>query len=202
MASDMSSGVDYYEVQVDNGAVVKIAAAEPYYKATDLGPGGHTIIVKAYDKAGNFVTSSHNFVVPVETVASSTEKAVTGTLFSPDGYLLGNGAVLITVLSIVIPTLALLLVLGYLLFVSWSAFGGFRKRIDKEVAEARIMVSRAFVQLKADLEVDIKTLENAGKKRELTRTELKLLKKLRDNIEVAEKVITKEVTDIEAESRS
>ncbi len=201
-ASDMSSGVDYYEVQVGTSEAVRVSADEPFYKVTNLSPGEYTLVVKAYDRAGNFVTNSLAFNVPAEVMvddgASNDESEV---VFRPEEYLLSSGTVVITTLSIVIPLLALLLLLGYMLLVSWYRFGGFRRRMDKEIAEARIMVSKAFTLLKADLEVNIKTLENAGKKRQLTRTELKLLKGLRDSIGIAEEVITKEVADIETESQ-
>lgn len=200
VASDISSGLAYFEVQVDDSDVTNVTAEEPFYKATNLIAGAHTLNVKAYDKAGNFVETSYNFEIPADSDRKNTPE--NGSLLNDGNYLVSNGAVMITILSIMIPVLALLLMLGYMLFVSWRTFGGFKKRLDKEILEARIMVSKAFTLLKADLEVDIKTLETASKKRKLTRTELKLLKSLRNNIDVAEEVITKEVKDIETESKS
>lgn len=59
-ASDDLSGIDRYEAKIDNGAVfVPVSGAQlPFQK-----PGKHTIIVYAYDKAGNMRESTATFKV-------------------------------------------------------------------------------------------------------------------------------------------
>jgi len=48
---DTMSGIDYYEVKIDQGAPIKIEEKE--YKIPPQSLGKHTIIVRAFDKAGN-----------------------------------------------------------------------------------------------------------------------------------------------------
>lgn len=49
-ASDTTSGIDHYELKVDDGDWVKV---ENPYKLPKISSGKHTIFVKAVDKAGN-----------------------------------------------------------------------------------------------------------------------------------------------------
>lgn len=58
---DDTSGVEYYEVKVDQEDVVRIE--EPEYKIPTLRPGGHQVLVRAYDKAGNFAEDSLAFKI-------------------------------------------------------------------------------------------------------------------------------------------
>lgn len=83
--------------------------------------------------------------------------------------------------------------------MAWRAAGGLRRRISKEVFEARMIVHNAFTILRSDLEEDIETLKKAKNKRKLTREEAKILKRLQKNLAEAEKLISTEVQDIEQE---
>ncbi len=194
-ADDAVSGVDYFEVKTDAGETIKIEAASPVYRVKGLRPGEHTFIAKAFDRAGNYAETAFSFSVP-EATAVEAISAQENSLIS-NSNLLNQGTMAITVLSVVIPFLALLILVCALLFLSWRSFGGFKKKIDKEIYEARLMVHKSFTLLKADLELDISTLEKASSKRKLTREELKILKRLQQNIEITEQLITKEVLDIE-----
>lgn len=195
-ADDKSAGISYHEVQIDGGETTKIDESSPLYRATNLAVGEHTLLAKVFDRAGNFVTTTLSFSIP-DNSSDLASEADEKESIEHSNYLLSNGAVLITVLSIVIPSLALLMLTGFLLFLSWRFFGGFKKKLEKEIYEARTMVYKSFTLLKADLEVDINTLEKASAKRKLTREELKILKRLQKNIDTVEQLIIKEVTDIE-----
>lgn len=49
-AKDATSGIDHYEAVIDGGTPVRIASGDKLPKQR---PGDHTLIIKAYDKAGN-----------------------------------------------------------------------------------------------------------------------------------------------------
>ena len=49
-AKDATSGIDHYDAVVDNGTPTKINSGDKLPKQR---PGDHTLIIKAYDKAGN-----------------------------------------------------------------------------------------------------------------------------------------------------
>ncbi len=197
-ASDAEAGILDFEVQIDGGEVVKfIDDGSHIYRAPELPSGEHTLFVKAFDAAGNFATATASFVAftPTPTPVAEVKSEVPAV----NNMLVQNGTILITILSIIIPSLALILLLIALLFLAWRSVGGLRKRIDKEVLEARVIIHNAFTLLKTDLEEDIETLKKANTKRKLTREEAKILKRLQKNLDEAEKVINKEVSDIEKE---
>ena len=197
-AKDALSGILNYEIQIDGGEVVKYTDDGTHiYKAQEVVSGNHTLYVKAYDMAGNYTISTLAFNVSAK-VEGSQKDVVTTPINNP---VLNKGAEMITVLSIVVPFLALVFLLISLLYMAWHYFWGMRKRIDKEVLEAKIIVHKAFSLLRDDLEEDIETLKKANIKRKLSREESKILKRLQKNIEEAEKVIGKEVEDIEREIR-
>lgn len=67
-ATDKTSGIAYYEVQIDSGEVIKWQDDGTHiYKTLALGPGKHIMIIRAVDKAGNFLTSVVEFSIePLE----------------------------------------------------------------------------------------------------------------------------------------
>ena len=63
-AADSGSGIDYYEIQINNGE--KITWQPPQdriFTAPALSAGSHILTVKAFDKAGNFIAASTGFNV-------------------------------------------------------------------------------------------------------------------------------------------
>ena len=198
-AADTLSGIDYYEIQVDSADKIKFTDLEhTEYKTSSLEPGEHTILVKVFDKAGNFSEATETFTVK-NTVANETSEDSSDTQSINGSPIIRTLTTLITVLSIVIPFIALVALLLILLYLSWKSVGGLKRRIRKEVDEAKSMVRRAFALLSEEIREDIQTLEKASKKRTLTKEEIKILKRLKMNIEQAELIISKELTDVENE---
>ena len=74
-----------------------------------------------------------------------------------------------------------------------------RKRVRKEVREAETVLHKAFDLLKENIREQIKILEKARSKRQLTEEEEKIIKQLKKNLDDAEKVVRKEIEDIEKE---
>lgn len=207
-AEDGQSGIERYEVDVDGGEKFvltgEVATVFVIPASLALSQGQHVLTVRAVDQAGNttVTTTTFDFVPPVNVATSDDVGQGTET---PDhespvySLLVPNGAILITVLSVIVPLLALIILLGILVYAAWRALGGLKRRVDKEAKEANEIVRRAFFVLRSDLEVDIETLKKANEKRKLTREESKILKRLQANINTAEQVIGKEISDIENE---
>jgi len=64
VASDKTSGIDHYEVQIDSGsAEIWQDNVSHTYEAPVLTPGKHMLIAKAVDKAGNVLASSAEFTI-------------------------------------------------------------------------------------------------------------------------------------------
>ncbi len=63
-ATDKTSGVQSYEIQIDNAYFVPWTDDGSHiYTAGSLGPGSHSIAAKAIDGAGNFISASAKFEV-------------------------------------------------------------------------------------------------------------------------------------------
>lgn len=201
-AEDVLSGVARYEIQVDGGGVFTLAGEEAAVfilpSSLALTAGKHVLTVTAFDQAGNSTATTTSFdFTPVEVVTPTVEaEATPDPLAVTYSLLLPKGAILITILSVVIPLLALVLLLGALLYFVWRSVGGLRRRVEREAKEASDIVRQAFYHLRADLEVDIETLKKAHDKRKLTREEAKILKRLQANLDTAEQAIGVEIADI------
>src|SRR5205807_901524 len=57
-ASDATSGIDHFEVRLDGGTPVTVAAGTATYTFTGVSDGTHTLALKAFDRAGNTVLVS------------------------------------------------------------------------------------------------------------------------------------------------
>lgn len=62
--SDTESGIDHYEVKLDEGAWINVGN-NTSYNFTELDDGSHTVHAKAVDKAGNSVKELVNFTVDI-----------------------------------------------------------------------------------------------------------------------------------------
>ncbi len=194
-AFDSDSGIEKFEVILDGQTPELFTGGSSIvYITPSLPEGQHTLQVYAYDKAGNTTSEIIHFTskAPAESsvVLDSVKQEVTPTKF------VVAGTMLITILSIVIPFIALLILLCGLLLYGWRLYTAYRTHVSAEVEEAQLVIKKAFSLLRDDLTKDIVTLEKASKKRTLTREEAKILKRLKQNIDEAEKVVSQEVQDI------
>jgi hypothetical protein len=65
-ANDKTSGIDHYEIQIDDQPIESWEKTE-IYQTSVQNPGKHILIVKAVDKAGNFLADSAEFEIkPLE----------------------------------------------------------------------------------------------------------------------------------------
>ena len=64
-AKDATSGIGHYAIQIDGGEAIEWYDEEETYVYTTpaLGPGRHTIVISALDKAGNFLTNVDEFII-------------------------------------------------------------------------------------------------------------------------------------------
>jgi hypothetical protein len=62
---DELSGIEYYEVKIGEGEPFRLSSS---YKLPPQAPGKHQILVKAFDKAGNYTSASTEIeILPIET---------------------------------------------------------------------------------------------------------------------------------------
>jgi len=106
---------------------------------------------------------------------------------------------ILKILVVVIPAIALIILLIILLWYGWYRIARLKKKLRKEVYEAESSLHEAFDILREDIRQQIKTLEKAKTKRQLTREEERVIKRLKKDLTMAEKAIRKEIKDIERE---
>lgn len=107
------------------------------------------------------------------------------------------GALFINYISLAILSTLLFFTLLFISWFGWHKFTQFRKKLQKEVQEAEDALHRAFDLLKEDIQDQIKMLEKAKTRRELTEEEAKILKQFKAHLGDAERFIRKEIKDIE-----
>ncbi|MDX1608068.1 MAG: cohesin domain-containing protein [Candidatus Spechtbacterales bacterium] len=100
-------------------------------------------------------------------------------------------------MSTIIPLTALLFLLVALVYYMHHKFTLFRASLQKEVEEAEIAVHKAFYTLKKEADRNLKLLETVKDKRGLTKEELAVMDGLKGNLSKVERIIEKEVEDIE-----
>lgn len=182
-------------VRTDTGAVVQalpqdMQSAQPSLTANDLGiftyipnapfaQGVYELRAVARDDKGNISEASLPIRIIVEV----------------PGYV-AFGTALITVLSVLIPLVALLLLLGFGSWFLWHRMALWRRRVQKETKEAEDQLAQEFSAILTDLNTHVDALK-ISRKNKLTKAESDLISALENDLRAAEGRIAKEIVDIE-----
>lgn len=178
--SDVLSGIDHYDLSVDG--VHSVASAEEgagIYAFPAGVAGEHTLVVTAYDKAGNTARAEGRFA----TVGSPTAPPFQSFAWLTLNYL-----------SLALATLAMLFVVALAGWYLWHRFLSITKRMRREAREVEQVSLRAFKVLRDGVARHVARLKKA--KGKLTEEETRFLEELEQKLEEAEEIITKEIRDI------
>ena len=156
-------------------------------------------IFVAEDRLSSGIYTAWAEVVDEKGARSEPSEKVTIAVERPALLRIGSWAVVF--LSVLIPLIALILTLVYLTWHWWHKFATMRKKIKKEIREAEQALHKAFDLLKEAIREQIKMLEKAKSKRQLTEEEEKIIKQLKRDLDDAEKFVKKEIEDIEKEMK-
>ena len=271
---DEPSGIDYYKIKIGDKNFFEVdpnlIISNPYALPPQE-PGKNTVMVQAYDKAGNIAIATEEFEILSLKSPEITryEKNITeGNLLEISGktypdsdvdlFLLRKGKkvseqrvksnssgdftliwsqkiesgvyeiqaqvtdnrgakslpsekITITVtsptlfrikswatnlLAVIMPLIALVVLFLFTVWYGWRKFFILRKKLKNEVHEAESAIHKAFDLLKEDIREQVKMLEKAHTKRQLTEEEEKILKKLKSHLDDTEKFIRNEIEDI------
>ncbi len=107
------------------------------------------------------------------------------------------GKVAVTYLSIIVPLVALILLLGLVLWLGYAYVRGYRKHVRVETNEAYAVVRDEFKDLRKELIKQIGMLEKANQSRELTHEEMRIFTELSKRLDYIESHIQEEIDDIE-----
>jgi len=99
---DAASGIAYYDIQIDGGTAERFEDPDKrgVYATPALGPGTHTILVTAYDAAGNSIVDQEQFSIVAigpPTITEYTQELRTSDIFVVRGETFQNATVTIIV---------------------------------------------------------------------------------------------------------
>lgn len=138
-----------------------------------------------------------------ELIAVATDE--TGARSEPSGSIriavqesgfLRIGGLIVSVLSVVIPLLALLLLMALGVWYGWHRTRILRKRIRREVTEAEQSLAHEFDEIVASLKENVEDLKSY-RKGKLTKQEQAMVDSLTKRLDNAERRVRKEIEDIE-----
>jgi len=184
---DKMSGIDYYEVSIDENKFL-IRTSQSFYEIATLSPGTHPIVVSAVDKAGNKRTV--RAVVDVETLTFAPQLLV--KMFSP------NILPLEMRLSFYYGLMFLLFLALFLFIMLWFRRAKRRqdRKFSQEVGELAASVDFGFQTLRRDILVQIEEIYKKQKAIGLDDKEKENLKKLEADLDIIETYIKKELKDV------
>lgn len=154
-------------------------------------------IFTADERLGDGIYKLWAEVVNARGARSLPSEKIIITAAKPAIWRIGTWAV--SFLAVVVPLIALIVILLFILWYGWHKFSLSRKRIQKEIREAGSVLHKAFDLLKEDMREQIKLLEKTRNKRQLTEEEEKIIKRLKKDLDKAEKLVRKEIENIEKE---
>lgn len=282
-AKDDTSGIDHYKIRIDGEEGLAVLFGERVSEITEevsagpfqipsRGPGRHTIVVEAFDKANNNTAAvaevtiltiespriteyplrlplDENLVIKgtslpgtivkiyirkegIEPIIGQTKTDEDGNWFYVHDKFLSKGAyriyaiaedergtqsfpseevtvlvtlpslfrigdIVINYITVLIVLLALIIVMIFGIYWAWQKFKQFRKRLLKETRDVVRVLRRAFDLLQKEVGKELSKLDKVKSQRELSEEEEKIEDRLKKDLNIAEKYISKEVKDIE-----
>lgn len=183
--TDELSGIDGYQVAIDGKefAVTTDEGNRPYTVSGDA--GAHMLLVRAYDKAGNISIADGKFFV--------TRTAQPSPRFNFFTF----GWLAINYISLLLIALAILITL---IFAAWyirTHFTAYRHRLNRRLGLTHAHVHKEFDNLKDALTEEIRNLEQAKSKRDLTREEERLVIRFKKLLDQSEQAIEKDIEEIQ-----
>jgi hypothetical protein len=270
---DAGSGIGKYEFVIDDREpVIHVEDGKKRFVLPALLPGRHTIVAKAFDRAGNYLVDSLSIVIPAldaprftdypsvvttgtiivakgesfadarvlvslrrgsdvlatttiladgtgaftyvapqkvsagvytlsaiaqDTYGGVSEPSVSVTIASNDSGIVRIGSIALSVMSVVVPLVALALLLLFMLLYGRYRVALMRHQLQKEVGEAETAVKNAFIALHKEATRNVSLLEKVGERRTLTSDEKEVLASLKGHLDTIEDRVMKELRDVE-----
>lgn len=272
--TDQTSPVNRYKIQIDGDVPYEYIdeTGSSTVLLPSLEPGYHTVIIEAFDAAGNSIVDSFSFdiaafdrptftdypkqlnegVIPVIIGQTRPRSIVTVSLnkrgiepenydvvandsgvftfipsgslsqgvyelsavavdefgaksersnmvmiaVQPPGYLL-IGSFVVSVLSVFVPLLALLVLLGVVVWYVLFRLLRLRKRVARESSEIMTILDSEFTKLERLLGDESAAVAASRKSKKLTKSEEHFVKSLKEALAQAKKKVVKEVDDVE-----
>ena len=163
------------------------------YKTTSDSEGQFRIIPDRPLSSGIFEVSAF----AIDTSGARSEVSIpVRFIVQPPGYI-QLGSYVVSVLSVIVPLLALLIVTILLTWYGFLHFRRLRKSVQKESYEAHDVLSREFALLQELLNEHERALQNSRKTKKLTKAEATLIEEMRLQLQTSLDRVGQEITDVE-----
>ena len=130
-----------------------------------------------------------------------SEKSATHTLVIKRGLLETFLTTSLAYLVIIVSTLAIVLLIIYLIMHFWRKCVELRKRIKKESQEPETAISEYFGVLLKNIRSYLRSLEGAKTRKELLRRNKEIIDQIKNDLDSIEILILKEIKDLEERDR-
>lgn len=111
------------------------------------------------------------------------------------------GSIVIGYLSTIAAIVGLCVIIALLTVYGWRRYARLKKDVRRDLKNTQQTVHKAFVFLFREIQENIKSLEHARSRRQLSEAEEAVVQKLKKDIEAAERIIRKEIEETEDDIR-
>ncbi len=166
-------------------------AKEKKVKSDDSGAFVVTVTEKA--KAGKYTV----WFTVTDSRGATSPPSIKRSIEVKQPFIMLFGTVAVTYMSVIVPLVAMIFLLGLILWLVYTWIRGYRKRVKLETEEAYHTTKKEFDALRKELIKQIGVLEKANQSRELTREEMRIFTDLSKRLDKIERHIEQEIDDIE-----
>lgn len=183
-ATDTLSGIDRYDVSVDEGTPVKVSTNDVRagsYTLSSQPPGDHTVKVNALDKAGNSTIGEGKFSIVGDTTVAKS--AVDTGEPKPTDW----GFIVDIILAVVI---------AFLIGSLWYERNGFRHEkymIKREADELRDNMGNIFAAVREEIGEQVGRLFD---KPNPSAQDREVMERINEAVDLSEELLSKEVEDV------
>ncbi len=184
--TDNLSGISYYKLTIDGHSfTITWQKGSSVYALPAEASGKHTLLVEAYDKAGNSVEASSSF-----TIIGTGKKSPTSPLLL---FMMGWQA--INYISLILVILTALAVGAFGGWYLWHHFHAFRRKYPGMSRETHQALHKQFDKLTEAITAEVMRLEKIKSKRKLTREETQIIENLKKLIQKTEFIVENDISE-------
>ncbi len=162
------------------------------YSATTGDDGSFTITSEKLNTSGSLHVWAQ--LVFSESVQSPLSEKV--EMQVDDSLVVQTSLSLIYTLAFVIPTIILIIILTFIMYLGWHKFFGLRRKLQDDLDETVKETHKAFTLFKEELGLQLEKLEKIKEDRDLNKKEEKIFKQLQSNIDDIDEFIHKRLRKI------
>ncbi|KND47046.1 MAG: hypothetical protein AB199_01275 [Parcubacteria bacterium C7867-004] len=183
--TDSGSGIERYDVSIDGAEPISVPASKFDGKSQSFpvrSSGIHKVTITAIDHAGNRVSVENSF-------------SVSQSLSNQPLFFIGSFGVSLLAVLLAMSLFSMISLIAALF--AWFTLIYYRHRKHPTVPAVRKDMHEGFLKIKSNMEIDIRALDRARMKRELSREEAMLYRRLVANVSALERHMDRILDDMD-----